>query len=111
MKKRTVITDLENPMKDVREVLVGLGSKLSELRTSAAHLRTADQLGALATADPVVQIATVQLALDELAESLNQACARMTEARAHIAVANGAMAKVMRLMPPAPPPTPSKDMS
>jgi hypothetical protein len=111
MKRRTVITDLENPMKDVREVLVGLGSKLAELRTSAAHLRTADQLSALATADPVVQIAVAQLALDELVEALNNAVARMTEARAHIAVANGAMAKVIRLMPPAPPPEPTGPLS
>jgi len=96
-KKRLLITDLENPLREVRDALVEITQRLVQLRRNAAQLRAVDNI--VSAPDVVASIAIPQMAIDELAESVSHACARLTEARAHIAVANRAMSDVLKLMP------------
>lgn len=97
--KRTVITDLQNPMQDVRDAIVMICGQMAKIRIAAAHLRTADQINNLLTENPQLQIGDAQVAIDEFSESIGHAVARMTEVRAHVAVANNAMAKISKLLP------------
>lgn len=92
--KKTLITDLQNSMKEVREAVVAIAMQMTRIRIAAAHLRTADHLNNLSTSDPQLAIGETQIAIDEFSESISNAVARMTEVRAHVAVANGAMAKI-----------------
>lgn len=100
MSKKTVIADLQNPMKDVRDAVVEITDQLARVRNAAAHLRTADQFASLTSDDPHrVAAGERQLAIDAFAESIGHAVARMVEVRAHVALANAAMAKINRLQP------------